>query len=71
MAPHHGTPTGTIAIIDQRLGLENPAAITNLTPSIQYSVATDTQWATGDKHYPRRPEYVVTPYPTHLHSARI
>ena len=52
MAPHHGTPTGAIAIIDQRLGLENPAAVTNLTPSVHFAVAADTQWGTGDTHYP-------------------
>ena len=52
LAPHHGTPTGAIGIVDPRLGLENPAAITNLTPSIPYTGATDTPWGSGDTHYP-------------------
>jgi hypothetical protein len=52
MGPHHGTPSGAIASIDQRLGLEMPAAIISLTPSIRYSVTTNTPWSTGDTHYP-------------------
>jgi len=52
MGPHHGTPTGAIGIVDRRMGFENPAAITNLTPSIHYPVTTDANWVPGDKQYP-------------------
>ncbi len=36
LAPHHGNPVGAVGIIDRSRGLENPAAITNLTPEIDY-----------------------------------
>jgi len=53
MAPHHGTPSGAIATVDQRLGMENPAAITNLTPSIGIPVSTDHgAWPAGDAQHP-------------------
>ncbi len=52
MAPHHGTPSGAIGVIDQRLGLENPAGITNLTPSIKCPVSTDGRWQPGDAQHP-------------------
>ena len=53
MAPHHGTPSGAIAVIDQLLGMENPAAITNLTPSIHVRVSTDHgAWPAGDTQHP-------------------
>ena len=52
LAPHHGTPTGAIGLVDKRRGIENPAALTNLTPSIHFPITADPNWVPGDKPYP-------------------
>ena len=57
MAAHHHPPLGAIGIIDRRLGLENPKAITNLTPEVPYTPTVgktwrDTNWGPGDTLYP-------------------
>jgi len=52
MSPHHGTPSGSIGMIDLRFGMENPAGITNLTPSIPCPINTSNRWQPGDAHHP-------------------
>ncbi|MBE3068856.1 MAG: hypothetical protein IMZ66_01330, partial [Planctomycetes bacterium] len=57
MAAHHFPPLGAIAVIDRRLGLENPAAMTNLTPEIPYTPTAgrnwrDANWGPGDVFFP-------------------
>jgi len=60
MAPHHGTPSGAIGIVDQRLGMENPAAITNITPSLRCTIQTVGHWQPGDI---QRPWAYLDPWP--------
>ncbi|MBN1125469.1 MAG: hypothetical protein JXA82_10710 [Sedimentisphaerales bacterium] len=50
LAPHHGNPVGAIGIIDRSRGLENPMAITNLTPEIDYNPARNAR-GPGDRQY--------------------
>jgi hypothetical protein len=57
MAAHHHPPLGAIAVIDRSLGIENPKAMTNITPEIPYRPTVgrtwrDTNWGPGDKFYP-------------------
>lgn len=57
MAAHHFPPLGAIGIIDRSLGMENPKAMTNITPEIPYVPTVgktwrDTNWHEGDKFYP-------------------
>ena len=57
MAGHHHPPMGGIAIIDRSLGLEEPAAMTVLTPEVPYRPAKgktwrDANWGPGDIFYP-------------------
>jgi len=51
LAPHHGRPVGAIGIIDRSKGVENPEAITNITPEIPYQPHLDRR-RPGDKQYP-------------------
>jgi hypothetical protein len=51
MAPHHGWPSGAIGMIDQRLGVENTDAITNLTPSIRIPVSMTGPYGPGDAQH--------------------
>jgi len=50
LAPHHGNPIGAIGIIDRTKGLENPAAIRNITPEIPYRPELDRQ-GVGDRQF--------------------
>ena len=57
MAAHHQPPIGGIAVIDRSRGIEDPAAMTVLTPEVPYRPTKgktwrDTNWAAGDKFYP-------------------
>ena len=57
MAAHHHPPLGAIAIIDRRLGLENPRAVRTLTPEVPYRPTVGknwkhTNWAPGDRFHP-------------------
>ena len=57
MAAHHHPPVGGIALIDRRVGLENPAAMKVLTPEVPYRPTVgrtwrDANWRPGDKLYP-------------------
>ncbi len=49
LAPHHQNLVGAIGILDQQLGVENPAALKNITPEIPYVPTTDLNWQPGDK----------------------
>jgi len=49
MAPHHRNLVGAIGILDRQLGVENPAALTNITPEIPYVPTTDLHWQPGDR----------------------
>ena len=49
MAPHHRNLVGAIGILDRQLGLENPAALRNITPEIPYVPTTDPRWQPGDR----------------------
>jgi len=65
MAAHHHRPIGAIAVIDRSLGLENPRAITNITPEVPYHPTVgknwrDCNWGPGDKSYPYS---YADPYP--------
>ena len=51
LAPHHGTPIGGVGILDRRLGLENPAALTNITPEIPYHPAATSHFGEGDRQH--------------------
>lgn len=51
LAPHHGHPVGAIGIIDRRKGMENPKAITNITPEIPYQPHLDRR-GPGDRQFP-------------------
>jgi hypothetical protein len=57
MAAHHYPPIGDLAIIDRRLGTEDPAAMHQLTFATQYrptkgKTFKDTNWGPGDRYYP-------------------
>ena len=57
MAAHHHPPVGDIAIVDRRLGVENPAGMRQITFATQYRVAKGEHfkhmnWHSGDRHYP-------------------
>ena len=68
LAPHHGNPVGAVGIIDRSRGLENPAAITNLTPEIDYNPKRNARgpgdrqyaWAYRDPHPIRQDLFVVS-----------
>jgi len=49
MAPHHRNLVGAIGILDRQLGVENPAALKNITPEIPYVPSTDPHWQPGDQ----------------------
>ena len=72
MAAHHHLPIGAIAIIDRSLGLENPAAMRNITPDIPYKPAVATQWNKLDQQNHWQPGDVFyrwsycDPYPVSL-----
>ena len=56
MAAHHHPPLGAICVIDRGLGIENPAAMTNITPEVPYVPAAgrnwrDGNWGSGDKFF--------------------
>jgi hypothetical protein len=56
MAAHHHPPIGAIGLLDRAAGMENPAALVNLTPEVPYTPTKgknwrDTNWAPGDKFY--------------------
>jgi len=50
LAPHHGNPVGAVGIIDRSHGLENPQAIRNLTPEIDYNPQRNAR-GPGDRQY--------------------
>jgi len=50
LAPHHGNPVGAVGIIDRSCGLENPQAIRNLTPEIDYNPNRNAR-GPGDRQY--------------------
>jgi hypothetical protein len=57
MAAHHHPPLGGIAVIDRSVGIENPKAMTTLTPDVPYRPTRgkdwrDTNWKPGDVLYP-------------------
>ncbi|HUT01208.1 MAG TPA: family 16 glycoside hydrolase, partial [Phycisphaerae bacterium] len=57
MAAHHFPPLGGIAIVDRRLGLENPDAMKTLTPDVPYRPTVgrtwkEANWGPGDRFYP-------------------
>ena len=52
LSPHHGWPTGAIATVDRQMGIENPKAITNLTPSINIPQTTHGRYGPGDRQFP-------------------
>jgi hypothetical protein len=52
LAPHHGWPSGAVAMVDQAMGLENPKAITNLTPSVNIPLTTKGGYGPGDRQFP-------------------
>ncbi len=60
MAAHHKLPLGAIAVVDRSLGLENPAAATNITPEVPYeprvgeawNFKENRSWSPGDVLYP-------------------
>jgi hypothetical protein len=57
LASHHFPPIGDIGIVDRRLGLENPKAITKLTSATNYKPTQgktwrNNNWQPGDKYYP-------------------
>lgn len=57
MAAHHYPPIGDLAVIDRRLGTEDPAAMRQLTFATQYRPTKgkdfrDTNWGPGDRYYP-------------------
>lgn len=49
MAPHHGKPVGAIGILNRSLGMEDPRALTNITPEIPFTPSTDPNWHPGDR----------------------
>jgi len=49
LAPHHRNLVGAIGILDRRLGVENPKALTNITPEIPYVPTNDPRWQPGDQ----------------------
>ena len=49
LAPHHLNLVGAIGILDHSLGIENPQALTNITPEIPYHATTDPNWQPGDR----------------------
>ncbi|MHC5057621.1 MAG: HzsA-related protein [Planctomycetota bacterium] len=56
MAAHHHPPIGAIAVLDRRLGIENPKAMRNITPEVPYRPTAgrnwrDKNWGPGDKLY--------------------
>jgi len=51
LAPHHGTPIGGVGILGRSLGLENPAALTNITPEIPYTPAATARFGEGDRQH--------------------
>jgi hypothetical protein len=57
MAGHHLPPVADIALVDRSLGVENPAAMTQITHATSYKVAQgrtwqDTNWHPGDRFFP-------------------
>ena len=57
MAGHHQPPVGDIALVDRSLGIENAAAMTQLTRATSYEVAQgrdwqDRNWPPGDILFP-------------------
>jgi hypothetical protein len=57
MAAHHYPPLGAIGIVDRSKGIEDPGALTNITPEIPYVPTVgrtwrDTNWGPGDRFYP-------------------
>lgn len=57
MTAHHYPPIGDLAIIDRRLGTEEPAAMRQLTFATQYRPTKgkdfrDMNWGPGDRFYP-------------------
>ncbi len=57
MAAHHHPPLGSITVIDRNKGLENPEAMTVLTPEVPYRPAVGRDWKhenwqPGDVFYP-------------------
>ena len=58
MAAHHYPPIGDIAIVDRRLGVENPAGMKQITFDTNYRVTKgvnwkDTNWGPGDQYHER------------------
>ncbi|HEY3325256.1 MAG TPA: hypothetical protein VGP72_32690 [Planctomycetota bacterium] len=56
MAPHHHPPLGDIAVVDRDLGVENAAAMTQVTHGTSYQVLQgrnwrDTNWGSGDGQF--------------------
>ena len=53
LGPHHGNPVGAIGILDQSLGHENPAGLTNITPEYAYvpSARVHAGGGPGDRQY--------------------
>ncbi len=51
LAPHHGTPIGGVGVLDRKLGIENPAALTNITPEIPYHPAATMSFGEGDRQH--------------------
>ncbi|MBI5683962.1 MAG: PD40 domain-containing protein [Verrucomicrobia bacterium] len=57
MAAHHHPPVGDVALVDRSLGVENPAAMTQITHATSYEVHQgrdwqEINWRPGDIFFP-------------------